>query len=210
MLKDLGVKNEKETSKGLESAPISLKEKEAILKSGIFEQEKDLMGGCSGGAMHVKIKDDGSGVFKPYSNHYLYSLEEKEGNINRERAVFLIDRSLGFNLVPPTIVRCKKNANGEEEKGSFQEFITDSTTASGFDTKKVQQINNNDRYAIAVLDVIIANNDRCSANFLIKGEKIYAIDHGLSLESRNVFQSNIINFLSFSSREIIPDITKER
>ena len=55
-----------------------------------------MLGGAIGDAQLVKLKDDGSGVFKP---HTQYKGSEKMQKINRERAAYLIDRFLGFDFV---------------------------------------------------------------------------------------------------------------
>lgn len=112
----------------------------------------------------VELKDDGNGVFKT---------EEWE----RERAAYLIDRFLGLDIVPPTIVK-----QIGDKIGSLQRFIPDTKMAYEFENliKVFKDIRIN-MIKMWLLDVIIDNRDRHGGNFLIKDSKVFAIDNGYSL-----------------------------
>ena len=144
--------------------------KEVILESRDFEREGRLLGGAVGDARFVKIMDDGGGVFKPHTGHDQKAQREY---ISRERAAYLISRFLGFDFVPPTVI---KIVNGVE--GSLQEFIEDAKTRAEVD---YFEIDPSEKVKLAIFDILIANNDRNSGNYLIKDGKIIAIDHGFSL-----------------------------
>lgn len=76
--------------------------KELDLEQRALSREGKLLGGIVGSARFVELKDDGSAVYKPHDTH---EGEKRIELINKERAAYLIDRFLGFNFVPPTVVR---------------------------------------------------------------------------------------------------------
>ena len=144
---------------------------EVILDSRDFEREGELLGGRIGDARFVKIRDDWGGVFKPHSN---YEGQRKKAFISRERAAYLISRFLGFDFVPPTVI---KIINGKE--GSLQEFVEDAK--SGYETG-YSDIDQDERVKLEIFDNLIVNEDRHGNNYLVKDGKIFAIDHGYSLD----------------------------
>ena len=113
----------------------------------------------------VELKDDGSGIFK-------------DVDYKGERAAYLIDRFLGFDLVPPTVIR---QLDGEE--GSMQEFIADAETGDelGVGTARLAEMYPDQFMKMWVFDNAIKNLDRHEGNFLVKNGRIYAIDHGRSM-----------------------------
>lgn len=141
---------------------------EVILESRDFEREGELLGGAIGNARFVKIRNDGGGVFKPHNS---YEGSTKAEYIARERAAYLISRFLGFNFVPPTVI---KVINGEE--GSLQEFVEDAEI--GFEAGDIDK---DEITKLIIFDQLITNIDRNKGNYLVKNGKIFAIDHGLSL-----------------------------
>lgn len=139
---------------------------EEILISRRETKVKSLEGGTTH-PLFVELKDDGKGVFK-------------EAAWERERAVYLIDRFLGLELVPPTVVR---QVNGI--LGSLQRFIPDATLGGNKDMETHLAACKTDMIKLWLLDIIIDNGDRNYANFLIKNSKVYAIDNGYSLNYGN-------------------------
>lgn len=149
--------------------------KELDLEQRELSRTGDLLGGVIGGATFVQLKDDGSAVYKP---HDAYEGKRRMEFIHNERAAYLIDRFLGFNFVPPTVVR-------ELTKGigSLQEFIADAKL--GYELKP-GDLSEEERLKIELFDALIVNSDRNLGNYLVKDGKIYAIDHGLALSSWNL------------------------
>ena len=145
---------------------------EVILESRDFEREGELLGGIIGDAQFVKIRDDGGGVFKPHTG---YEGSTKTEFIARERAAYLISRFLGFDFVPPTVI---KVVNGEE--GSLQEFVEDAQVGSEV---RDGDVLNEEMSKLAIFDSLIDNLDRHSGNYLVKGGRIFAIDHGYTFQS---------------------------
>lgn len=152
--------------------------KELELTSNELAREGKLLGGCIGGATFVDLKDDGSAVFKPHKN---YKNPARSEFINRERGAYLIDRFLGFNFVPPTVVR---ELGGQ--LGSLQEFIADAKTAAEVMGDEIPDM---EKIKLHLFDTIIMNTDRHKGNWLVKDKKIYAIDHGYALDIGNITDS---------------------
>ena len=92
----------------------------------------------------------------------------------REVAAREVDRALGFNFIPPTILR-----DGPAGPGSMQLFI-DSNTASLTDDEATE-LRDDVLPVLAALDVVINNADRKRAHILLDpANRLYAIDNALS------------------------------
>lgn len=160
---------------------------EKILESREKNKSESLGGGCNETVL-VNFRDDGSGVFKPKSGELAnLRTEVKTGTFyKRERAAYLIDKFLGFDLVPPTVIR-----KIDKEIGSVQQFIKKAKTYTELNSKKRKKIKNEEMMKLWLFDFIIWNSDRSSNNFMIREDKIYAIDNGLSFgkDSLNIFES---------------------
>lgn len=146
--------------------------KEAILLEREIVIKKKIKGGNIGDAHFVELKNDGNGIFKP---HTKYSKEIAAKYINRERAAYLISLFLGFNLVPPTVIR-----KIDGRLGSMQEFI-DAKTAYELGDDILINVPESEYLKMFIFDFLIENTDRRLPNYLVKDNKIYAIDNGLSL-----------------------------
>lgn len=144
---------------------------EVVLEFHDFEREGELLGGIIGDARFVKIRDNGGGVFKPHSR---YENDRKRSFVSRERAAYLISRFLGFNFVPPTVI---KMVDGKE--GSLQEFVEDAQIGGEVEYEEIDQ---HERAKLNIFDSLIANVDRHCGNYLVKDGKIFAIDHGYTLD----------------------------
>lgn len=147
---------------------------EIVLESQAVEREEKLLGGIMGGTCFIKIRNDGGGVFKPHTSlERMQGAEQKNLFISRERAAYLISRFLGFDFVPPTII---KVIDGKE--GSFQEFIEDAQIGREVHYEDIEQY---EQTKLDIFDDLIVNMDRHDGNFLVKNGKIIAIDHGYTL-----------------------------
>lgn len=91
---------------------------EVILSLREKELERQLGGGVNI-TTYIKLRDNGAGVFKP-KNGENKSYDTSGSFFKRERASYLVDKFLGFNLVPPTVIR-----EIDGQIGSVQEFIPD-------------------------------------------------------------------------------------
>lgn len=171
-----------------ESPPRVKSPKEDILTSREKTTSEKIGRGITNSSF-VELKDDGKGVFKTafYQN---------------ERAAYLIDRFLGFNLTPPTAIRVL-----DGEMGSMQEFIPDSLMYEELeDDYDFMKKHRPDLMKMWIFDIIIGNLDRHGGNFLIQGDNLYAIDHGYSLEKNgHYFLENIdlyVGYYRFFDKEL--------
>ncbi len=107
---------------------------------------------------------------------------------NREVAAFLISRALGWNFVPPTVIR----EDAPLGKGSLQFFIPHDPNLNYFTFpgkihKKLKRV--------ALFDIIINNADRKASHILLDDkENIWLIDHGLCFHTENKLRTVIWNF----------------
>jgi uncharacterized repeat protein (TIGR03843 family) len=105
----------------------------------------------------------------------------------REVAAHAIDRALGLDLVPTTVLR----ADGPFGPGSLQRFVPHDPEEHYF-TLRVSAIDGSDPglrarlLALAVLDVVIDNADRKGGHVLVesgrgpRAARVRAVDHGVS------------------------------
>lgn len=167
---------ESQLKKSIEQTEFHYKEtaKEKELLNSEIESSHELRGAWSSKIIFVKLKDNGKGIFKPKSGEsYILQDAVKEGFLyTRERAAYLVDRFLGFDLVPPTVIR-----EINRETGSFQEFVED--TKKSYDIKDQPKT---EMKKLWIFDLIIWNSDRYDKNLLFdkKGKRVYAIDNNFS------------------------------
>ena len=150
--------------------------KEAILETAEASDARRLMG--SNEVVHVKFKDGGEGVFKPEEGEDpdFRDLVPIHEFYKRERASFIVDKFLGLELIPTTVIR---DIGGRV--GSVQEFVPNA--------KSGIEMNDSEReafasgfYKLGVLDFIIWNADRGRYNYLADDKKVHAIDNSLSFK----------------------------
>jgi hypothetical protein len=100
----------------------------------------------------------------------------------RERAAYLLALALGWQLVPPTILR-----EGPHGYGSVQLFIEHDPDANYFTfegqfPEQMQQIQ--------LLDVVINNADRKGGHILLDADqRLWAIDHGVCFHAQYKLRS---------------------
>ena len=96
----------------------------------------------------------------------------------RELAAFLVSRTLGWDLVPPTVLRTASHG-----LGSIQFYVDHDADAHYF------TIQSDARYAealrrLTLFDAIINNADRKSGHCLVgREQRLWAIDHGLTFHT---------------------------
>jgi hypothetical protein len=169
-----------ESSRPREGSPKPSKTpKELLLETRASTSTSHLKGGPAEVVL-ITLENDGAGVFKSHAEEP--EICSRPGvNVGtfflRERAAYLVDYYLGFDLVPPTVIRTENGAYG-----SFQEFVPDSKTGkqSGFTSSQYPPSSRDEFYRMWVFDYLIHNTDRHSGNFLLQGDRVVAIDNGLS------------------------------
>ncbi|OGY65275.1 MAG: hypothetical protein A3A16_01995 [Candidatus Harrisonbacteria bacterium RIFCSPLOWO2_01_FULL_44_18] len=156
---------------------------ERILETREIENSEVISGGANRCVL-VKLKDDGSGIFKPASgegeNHIGKNFGQQEVRLEvragtyykRERATYLVDRFLDFNLVPPTVIR-----EIDGEIGSLQQIVDYDNFGFEVPWHKLPE---KELMKLFALDYILWSSDRGPENLLIKNNRIYAIDNGLT------------------------------
>lgn len=150
------------------------KRTESDLKEREVSSSSSLNGGCNESYI-VELKDDGKGVFKPQEGESTYIREYREF-FKRERAAYIVDKFLNFNLIPPTVIR-----EIDGKLGSVQQFIPDARMglyAKEYAKKDGYLQMQDDLVRMSIMDYILYNSDRHDRNFMVKERKVIAIDNG--------------------------------
>jgi hypothetical protein len=109
----------------------------------------------------------------------------------REYAAYLVSETLGWRLVPPTVLR-----NGEHGLGSVQLYIDNDDEQHYFSFKDDPECRDQ-LQRICVFDLLTNNADRKSGHCLRdKDGHIWAIDHGICFNSDYKLRTVIWDFAS--------------
>jgi uncharacterized repeat protein (TIGR03843 family) len=107
----------------------------------------------------------------------------------RETAAYHVSRILGWDLVPPTVLR-----DGTRGLGSVQLFIESNDDEHYFTIQEDARFSPALR-RLALFDYIINNADRKSGHCLISGEpRLWAIDHGICFHTEYKLRTVIWEF----------------
>jgi hypothetical protein len=115
-------------------------------------------------------------------------------SIHREVAASIVDEYVGFGVVPktryasffsPVFVGARKallrqSQEGEVKMGSFQKFVEGTHSLVHIKKEVYRQIPLSTLQPIFALDLLIGHLDRHFSNLLFDGNRVYAIDNGLS------------------------------
>jgi hypothetical protein len=107
----------------------------------------------------------------------------------REVAAYELDRQLGLEMVPETVVR----SEGPAGPGSLQRFV-DEDLASHYFTLREEPMHLEALRALAAFDVVANNSDRKSGHVLFAEERLFAIDHGLCFHEEDKLRTVIWDF----------------
>ncbi|MGO1738251.1 MAG: SCO1664 family protein [Actinomycetaceae bacterium] len=119
------------------------------------------------------------------------------GLYRRERAAYLLSESLGWHLVPTTVIR----EDGPFGVGSLQRFVEHDRAAHYF-TLVDDAATHDDLRRIAVFDAVTNNTDRKSGHVLQGTDgRIWGIDHGLCFSAAPKLRTVVWDF----SGEQVPD-----
>lgn len=146
-----------------------------ILKSG----ELELTGQFTWGSNYTFLADVASGgerleaVYKPTRGERPLWDFQAGSLAGREMAAYLVSEALGWELVPPTVLR----KDGPHGPGSLQMRVEHNPDQHyfRFDRETRQRLRQT-----AVFDLLINNADRKGGHILLgDGAKIWLIDHGI-------------------------------
>lgn len=110
----------------------------------------------------------------------------------RERAAFLVSHTLGWDLIPPTVLR-----QGEHGTGSVQLFVPHDPEAHYFTFEGEPSFKESLQKTV-LLDTIINNADRKAGHILIEEEdnmdRLWLIDHGISFHTEYKLRTVVWEF----------------
>lgn len=110
----------------------------------------------------------------------------------RERAAFLVSHALGWDLIPPTVLR-----QGEHGTGSVQLFVPHDPEAHYFTFEGEPSFKESLQKTV-LLDTIINNADRKAGHILIEEEnnvdRLWLIDHGISFHTEYKLRTVVWEF----------------
>ena len=173
--------------------PGDAEETEAILARGEVTEIAEVVAG-SNRVFQVRLEMDGkslTAVYKPargerplwdFPPHTLY---------RREAATYVVDKALGWGLVPPTVAR----RDGPLGPGSMQEWVAEPPEDAAPDRLQLEE----ELRRLAALDVLVNNGDRKAAHLLLDpGLHLRGIDHGVTFSPE------------FKLRTVLADLGGER
>jgi hypothetical protein len=122
----------------------------------------------------------------------------------RERAAFLVSESLGWRIVPPTVLR-----SAGRGLGSLQFYIEHNPQVTYFDLDKrfAGQL-----FKIALFDYVTNNADRKGGHCLLAANgKLWGIDHGICFNVAPKLRTVIWDFIGESiPNTMLADLTRTR
>ncbi len=179
------------------SLPISLGRVFQVLEKGELDEEYGLLRWSSNYAFLIAITLDDlklTAVYKPQRGERpLWDFPD--GTLcYRETAAFLTSSELGWEIVPPTVLR-----EGERGLGSMQFYIDHDPEINyfSFDDTQAPQL-----MRITAFDYLINNADRKGGHCLLDQEgHIWGIDHGIAFNAVHKLRTVIWNYAG----QAIPD-----
>ncbi len=176
----------------VERVPAAPAAQEALLSSGTMSIVGRVLD--SSNATYALELTDGEAytwaIYKPLSGERpLWDFDP--GLYKRERAAYLLSAWLGWNMVPPTIVR----EDAPLGVGSLQWFIEFDPAVHYFTLLRNHPDTHDALRRMAVFDVVNNNTDRKGGHVLqSKDGRIWGIDHGLCFASEYKLRTVIWDF----------------
>lgn len=131
---------------------------------------------------------------------------------HRERAAFLVSDTIGWHIVPPTVLR-----NGPNGFGSVQLFIENHDPERHYFTFEGSNQFRDKLQKLTLFDIIINNADRKAGHVLVEeisqsnpdAEEIWAIDHGICFHSQSKLRTVIWEFAGQKiPKNLMTDLTQ--
>jgi uncharacterized repeat protein (TIGR03843 family) len=186
-----------ETNDNDKQIPITTEQLLEVLQKGAIEGEYGVMRWSSNYTFLLSIAYESMtimAVYKPRKGERpLWDFPD--GTLcNRELASFLTSHELGWQIVPPTVLR-----EGPHGMGSMQFFVNHDPNVNyfSFDEKFHPQLQR-----MAAFDIMINNADRKGGHCLVdQREHLWGIDHGITFNVDHKLRTVIWDFAG----EAIPD-----
>jgi uncharacterized repeat protein (TIGR03843 family) len=173
--------------------PLAIPEVLSLLETGAISTVHGLIANSSNYTFLLTLTDEsgteGIAVYKPrrgerplwdFPDGTLYA---------RERAAFLLSAALGWDVVPPTVVR-----DGPNGVGSFQWFITHNPQEHYFTFGERPDLSAQIQ-RLAAFDLITNNADRKGGHCLLDSQgHVWGIDHGLTFNVAHKLRTVIWDF----------------
>jgi uncharacterized repeat protein (TIGR03843 family) len=184
--------------------PAELQRMLDLLGCGTIREEHGMLRWSSNYTFLVSVStDDGKtlAVYKPQRGERpLWDFPD--GTLcYRETAAYTVSNALGWDIVPPTILR-----DGPRGVGSVQYYIENNTDVNYFslDDKYADQLRR-----IAAFDYIINNADRKGGHCLLDAQNhVWGIDHGIGFHTSPKLRTVIWDFAGQAIPEaILADIS---
>ncbi|MBE0689369.1 MAG: SCO1664 family protein [Anaerolineae bacterium] len=169
---------------------MSVERAQEVLQKGEIAVEHGLMRWSSNYAFLVAIAHESlevTTVYKPQRGERpLWDFPD--GTLcYREMASYLTSQELGWQIVPPTVLR-----EGSRGLGSFQLFIDHDPEINYFTFDETQQ---SQLMRMAALDSIINNADRKGGHCILDGRgHLWGIDHGITFNTAQKLRTVIWDF----------------
>jgi uncharacterized repeat protein (TIGR03843 family) len=117
----------------------------------------------------------------------------------REYAASVVDRALGWELVPPTVLR-----DGPAGFGAVQLFIEEDESC---DPRELLGARPDDLRRVALFDVLINNADRKAGHMLVDTSgHLWSVDHGICFHDEPKLRTVI---WAFEGDELPPDLVRD-
>lgn len=150
---------------------------EALLSAGSIELV-GLIESSSNSALLVQVggdRDTTMAIYKPQEGER--PLRDFPPRIyRRERAAFVLSQALGWELVPPTVLR----DDAPFGPGSIQKFVPHDPAQHYFTLYDTRADLHHQLLRMAVFDVVANNTDRKGGHILLgPGDHVWGIDQGL-------------------------------
>ena len=117
----------------------------------------------------------------------------------REYAAWIVSRELGWDLVPPTVLR-----DGPAGFGALQLYIEEDENA---DVRRLLHTHPHELRRIALFDAVINNADRKGGHLIVDlAGKLWGVDHGVAFSAEPKLRTVI---WAFESEEIPADMLSD-
>lgn len=183
--------------------PIATERALALLREG----DLDLLGRMpysSNATFLVEVCHDGleaQAIYKPHRGERpLWDFPS--GLYQREVAAFVVSDDLGWDLVPPTVVR----DDADHGTGSLQLFMPSRFEEHYYTIHEETDAHDHTFQRICAFDFVINNTDRKSGHCLLgTDDRIWAIDHGIAFHHQFKLRTVIWEFAG----DPLPDDVQE-